>query len=249
MPAVVVAAAVLAGAGAVGGLARAAGEALEIDLNARFIAVTASFTGATVDLYGATDGAGDVIVVVRGPAARITMRRKERVGGIWVNTDSVNFPAVPSFYHMAASRPPADIATTETLAASGVGIDRLPLAPSEAVPAAERAEWRAALVRAQQRARLFPQQIGKVEFRGIRLFTTRLVLPANVPTGKYEVDVLLLEKRHIIGHRQALLEVRKTGFEAGIYAFAHERPALYGLIAILLALVAGWMAGVAFRRI
>ncbi|MGE0255138.1 MAG: TIGR02186 family protein [Alphaproteobacteria bacterium] len=234
---------------AVGGLASAAGEPLEVDINARFIAVTAGFTGATVDLYGATDGAGDVIVVVRGPAQRITMRRKERVAGIWINAASADFADVPGYYHVAASRPPADIASPETLAASRIGVDRLPLVAAEALPSAEGREWREALIRAQQRAGLFPQQVGKVAFRGTRLFTTRLSLPANVPTGQYDVDVLLVENRHIIGHRRAQLEVRKTGFEAGIYSFAHDRPALYGLIAIIIALVAGWLAGLVFRRI
>lgn len=248
-PFLAAAALTLAGALAIAGLARAAGEPLEVDLNARFIAVTAGFTGATVDLYGATDGAGDVIVVVRGPTTDITMRRKERVAGIWINAASVEFDDVPGYYHVATSRPLADIATPETLTASVIGVDRLPLAMNASMAAAEQTEWRAALVRVQQRAGLFPQQVGKVSFRGTRLFTTRLLLPANVPTGQYDVDVLLLEDRHIIGHRQAQLEVRKTGFEAGVYSFAHERPALYGLIAIVIALMAGWLAGLVFRRI
>jgi len=248
-PFLVAAALTLAAALAIAGLARAAGEPLEVDLNARFIAVTAGFTGATVDLYGATDGAGDVIVVVRGPPMDITMRRKERVAGIWINAASLEFDNVPGYYHVAASKPLGEIATPETLAASVIGVDRLPLAMNAAVAAPEASEWRAALVRVQQRSGLFPQQVGKVFFRGTRLFTTRLVLPANVPTGHYDVDVLLVEGRHIIGHRQAQLEVRKTGFEAGVHSFAHERPALYGLIAIIIALVAGWLAGLVFRRI
>lgn len=249
LPFLVAAALTFAAALAIAGLARAAGEPLEVDLNARFIAVTAGFTGATVDLYGATDGAGDVIVVVRGPPMDITMRRKERVAGIWINAVSLEFDNVPGYYHVAASRPLGEIATPETLTASVIGVDRLPLAMNAAVAAPEASEWRAALVRVQQRSGLFPQQVGKVSFRGTRLFTTRLVLPANVPTGHYDVDVLLVEDRHIIGHRQAQLEVRKTGFEAGVHSFAHERPALYGLIAIVIALVAGWLAGLVFRRI
>jgi hypothetical protein len=42
--------------------------------------------------------------------------------------------------------------------------------------------------------------------------------------------------------------VNKIGFGADIYDFAHEWAALYGLIAILLAVSAGWAAGLIFRK-
>jgi hypothetical protein len=42
--------------------------------------------------------------------------------------------------------------------------------------------------------------------------------------------------------------VRKVGLESQIYDFAHEQAAFYGVIAIAVALVAGWVAGAVFRR-
>jgi hypothetical protein len=45
------------------------------------------------------------------------------------------------------------------------------------------------------------------------------------------------------------LQVLKSGFEDQVYSFAHDRAALYGLIAIAVALVAGWFAGYVFRKI
>src|SRR2546426_9410212 len=84
-------------------------EALAADLTSHLIAITTGFTGTSVVLFGATDGPGDVIVVVRGPEREITVRRKSRVAGIWVNTQEVTFANVPSFYAVAASRPVPDI--------------------------------------------------------------------------------------------------------------------------------------------
>ncbi|HEX7967714.1 MAG TPA: TIGR02186 family protein, partial [Stellaceae bacterium] len=48
------------------GPARAA-EPLIADLTSHFIAITTGFTGTNVVLFGATDGSGDVIAIVRGP--------------------------------------------------------------------------------------------------------------------------------------------------------------------------------------
>ena len=44
------------------------------------------------------------------------------------------------------------------------------------------------------------------------------------------------------------LFVSKVGVEAEIFDFAYEQSALYGIIAILVALMAGWLAHIAFRR-
>ncbi|HEV3177595.1 MAG TPA: TIGR02186 family protein, partial [Stellaceae bacterium] len=58
------------------GLAAASGparaQALVADLTNHLVAITTGFTGTSVVLFGATDGNGDVIVVVRGPERDIT---------------------------------------------------------------------------------------------------------------------------------------------------------------------------------
>src|SRR3984893_18268925 len=83
----------------------ARGQALGADLTGHLIAITTGFTGASVVLFGATDGPGDIVVSVRGPEREMTVRRKERIVGIWINTDDLTFAKVPSFYDIAASRP------------------------------------------------------------------------------------------------------------------------------------------------
>ena len=85
--------------------ARAQAQAIVADLSAHEIAITAGFSGTELLLFGATDGEGDVIVVVRGPATTMSVRRKSRVLGIWINTESLRFRDVPSFYRVASSRP------------------------------------------------------------------------------------------------------------------------------------------------
>ena len=84
--------------------APARAEALVADLTNHLIAITTGFTGASVVLFGAIDGPGDVVVVVRGPDREMTVRRKRRIAGIWVNSQEVIFANVPSFYFVGASR-------------------------------------------------------------------------------------------------------------------------------------------------
>ncbi len=73
-------------------------DAVVADLSSHLVAITTGFTGASVVLFGATDGPGDVIAVVRGPDRPVTVWRKSEIAGIWANTDSMSFARVPSFY-------------------------------------------------------------------------------------------------------------------------------------------------------
>src|ERR1700759_1831364 len=103
-------------------------EALVADLTSHLIAITTGFTGASVVLFGATDGPGDVIVAVRGPEREMTVRCKSRVAGISVNTQQVTFANLPSFYAVAASRPVDDIVLPAVAAFYRLGIANLKLA-------------------------------------------------------------------------------------------------------------------------
>jgi len=103
-------------------------------------------------------------------------------------------------------------------------------------------------VRNKEAQKLYEPEVGRVSFLGTRLFRTRIVFPANVPTGNYSVEVLLIRGGQVIAAQTTPMFVSKVGFGADIYDFAHQWAALYGLIAILLAVSAGWAAGLIFRK-
>jgi uncharacterized protein (TIGR02186 family) len=228
--------------------APARADALVADLTSHLIAITTGFTGASVVLFGATDGPGDVIVVVRGPERDMTVRRKSRVLGIWTNTQSVSFDNVPSFYAVAASRPLDNIVTPSVAGLHRVGLDNLRFEATAKESPQTIEQFSAALIRTQQRAGLFPTEIGKVNFLGERLFRTTIEFPTNVPTGTYLVEVFFARNKDIVTGQTTPLVVSKVGADAEVFAFANRQPGFYGAIAVLMAVVAGWLASLPFRR-
>ena len=103
------------------------------DLSSRLIAITTAFAGTQVLLYGAAQGSGAAIaVLVRGPTRDTTVRRKSRVGPIWLNTSALEFRAVPSFYAVASSVPLEELAGPGALARHELGAERLRLTPGDA---------------------------------------------------------------------------------------------------------------------
>jgi uncharacterized protein (TIGR02186 family) len=228
-----------------GSAARA--EGLVADLTSHLIAITTGFTGASVVLFGATDGPGDVIVAVRGPEREMTVRRKSRVAGIWVNTQQVTFANLPSFYAVAASRPMTDILSPAAAGFYRLGIANLKLAASTPAPSVVVDAFRTALERTQQEAGLFVERTGKVDFLGERLFRTTIAFPSNVPTGTYLVEIFLVRDKDIVSGQTTPLVVSKVGVDAAVFEFSTRQPGFYGAIAVLTAVVAGWLASLPFR--
>ena len=62
------------------------------------------------------------------------------------------------------------------------------------------------------------------------------------------MEALLLVDGEVLSARSAGLTIEKGGFSAEIHDFAFKDGALYGVIAIALALVAGWLGSFAFRK-
>ena len=222
-------------------------EGLVADLTSHLIAITTGFTGASVVLFGATDGPGNVIVAVRGPEREMTVRRKSRVAGIWVNTQQVTFANVPSFYAVAASRPVADILSPAAAAFYHLGIANLKLVAATPAPSVVVDAFRTALDRTQQEAGLFVERMGKVDFLGEQLFRTTIMFPSNVPTGTYLVEVFLVRDNDIVSGQTTPLVVSKVGVDASVFEFSTRQPGFYGAIAVLTAVVAGWLASLPFR--
>jgi len=225
------------------------GNALIADLSKHLVAITTGFTGTDVLLFGTVEGSGDVAVVVRGPNDEVTVRRKERLAGIWVNGRNLTFSGVPAYYAVAATRPIDSFAPRSVLSRHQIGTEHLRLIEPGRATEAEIAEFRSALVEAKRLKGLYPEAAGQVSMLGERLFRTLLKFPSNVPTGVYMVEVFLIEDGQVTGAQTVPLSVSKVGTEAAIFDFAHDHSALYGIVAILIALVAGWIAGVVFRKV
>ena len=81
---------------------------LVTDLSKDQISIRGGFTGETLLLFGAIDptphGPVDgVVVVLRGPGENVTLRKKQKSFGIWVNEQAYRLGPLPvSYTHLRA---------------------------------------------------------------------------------------------------------------------------------------------------
>lgn len=238
-------------------LSGASAPVLVPDVSQRQIDIQYSFKGAELLLFGAIvypggrppDGKTDIVVVLKGPEQQIRMREKQKVAGIWMNTDSLQFQSAPSFYAIASSRPIKDIADKRAAAIYELGIDNIQLSPTSFTDTAEIARFERGLIDLQGRKGLFVQEQGTVEITDGVLYRAHLPLSARAVEGDYTAETFLVQDGRVIAAAVRDISVRKSGLERFVANAAQDWSLLYGLVAIIVAVVMGVLAGWIGRRV
>ena len=218
------------------------------DLSSHLIAITSNFTGTELLLFGAIDEPGDIVVVVRGPTSATVVRRKESTFGLWLTRRSAAFDGVPAFYAVTSTRPLTEIAPETLLQRLQIGLGSLRFHYVGKGIIEDIDEFRRALIRQKRREGLYHQSVGGVDFLGPKLFRTSISFPSTATVGTYQVEVYLIRDNRIIAAQSSPLFIDKQGVEQEIYDFSRQDPAAYGLVAVLTAMLAGWLAALLLRK-
>ncbi|MBC7767282.1 MAG: TIGR02186 family protein [Phycisphaerales bacterium] len=222
------------------------------------ITVSSDYRGSYVTVFGVNPdrrGRGDIVVVVRGPNEGAVVMRKRRVLGLWVNGDPVRFSEAPSFFAVLSNRPLRSIASAES-------IWRYQLDPAASAQLesstgdSDPSDYRAALVRLRRAQGLYqvyaggatPDQRGGLTMYQGGLFRAVVRLPANAPIAQYQADTYLFRDGRLISAQRIPISISRVGIERRIHDLATKFPLFYGMLTVMLALAAGWVAAFLFRR-
>lgn len=232
--------------------APAMSQELVTNLSKYLISIESTFTGAELLLFGAVEGRQldrqtDIAIVVRGPEDNLVVRRKAKVSGIWVNYDAATIGSVPGYYAVVSTRPLDQIAAPELLLRHGIGLDNLNL-PIKPPKYGDVGPYLQAMIRLRAREDLYQSDANGVVFVGDTLFRATVTMPANVPNGVFSASVYLFQDGNMIHAQTTPLYVSKAGFERFVYDLANRQPLIYGILAVAIAVFAGWSAFIAFRR-
>ena len=270
---------------------------LETDLSTHYIEIRTTFRGAALTVFGSLSGQSedeerpdapkiDVIVVVKGPAETLAVRRKEQVGPIWANGTSFTANNVPSFYFVASTRPVDEIVDADLLDRYHIGLDHLgvdfttgpaattpaqpvhasndnllfsspsgpksqralvPISPPVSLSPDQRHVFQDALVRLFKSRNTFSDQ-GTVTFVRPHLFRAEITIPSTVPEGDYGTEVYVVRNRQLLDAEYTVFFIDKKGLEGKVYGLAQKDAFLYGLLGVVIAIAAGWISELVFRK-
>lgn len=240
------------------------------------VEITARFDGSTILVFGAVRREApvpegppmEVLITVQGPDRPVTVRRKERRLGIWVNTDAVEIERAPSFYAIAATGPIDEVLSPQEDRRFRVTVPRAlgPAAPREpAITAGEPAvaegigveappalsadtqDFTDALIRIRTETGTYSLSESGVAFEEATLFRSEFTLPANLTEGIYRTRIFLTRDGAVVDVLVKDIGVRKVGLERWLFRLSQREPLIYGLLSVAMAVLAGWGASAAFR--
>ncbi|MGL4398178.1 MAG: TIGR02186 family protein [Hyphomicrobium sp.] len=238
-------------------------ENVEVDVSTRSVAITSSFTGTEILVFGTVEnsrqpsaeaGTYDVVVVVEGTRLPATVRKKTNVGGLWINTQSVRFATFPSYYAIASTRPLEEVADLDVRNRLEIGFAHIRLLPAGGTrttpsDADEMNAFKEAIVRLKQDERLYIKADYGVSFIGRSLFRSTISLPPNVPIGPLITRTYLFRDGALLGESKNEVMLERAGIERFLHDAARGHAVLYGIATVLLAVAAGLGAAFAFRRV
>ena len=219
------------------------------------IAITATFNGSDILVFGAVkrqtpppDGAPlQVIVTLEGPPNPVDISRKGHVWGIWINTERARVTSAPAFYAIATSGPLNQVLSqTEDLRYKIT----IPQAIQDTGVASQVPDGEAfinALIRIRKDQGLYVLDQGTVAVEQATVFHTDIRLPANLTEGLYKARIFLTRNGQVVDVHNTDIRVRKMGLERWLYELAKNQPPVYGLLSLVIAIAAGWLASAVFR--
>jgi uncharacterized protein (TIGR02186 family) len=238
----------------------AAAERLVSSLSNHVIKITPNFIGTQLVLFGIVErdvespprrSGYDVVATVKGPPETLVVRRKERVVGIWVNTDSRTFVQVPSYLAALSSRPIEQIVSLDLARRLQLGLRRT-LLPQQIGPdtadVVRDDPFRSAFLRLKESRKLYVEQKDAVSFLTPILYNATIPVPAGVPTGTYNVELKLFADGALVASGTEAFDIVKFGFEQFVAEAAVNYGLFYGLATAAMAMMTGWLASVMFRR-
>jgi hypothetical protein len=262
MRAAIVAAALLLGAPALGDDSAAS------LVETRRVNISLAFSGGSVFLYGtAPAGTLRIVSVMQGPiGAEVRLLKKGRVALFWLGVRQYRLGGLPSLYLVNGNCPlcnrvadcphgGGDEGWNTALAPLGIPVGREalratarieslsgPLAPGEAQEVVD-GYWDL-----QARRGLYAVAGNRVRLGASNAYFHTFPLSSHAPDGRYSISTYFLSAHGLIDSRENELFVRKSGLVASLARLAERRPAVYGIVTVLIAVAAGWVAGTLFRR-
>ncbi len=222
----------------------------KINLSPERVDIGAFFQGAEVALSGALPAGADAVVEVRGETSQQTLLRLGRRWGLWMTVGEIEVDQAPNLYLVMSSTPKIpELSGTPT--PWGLAYLKSQVKLQGALAPDENDRFLMEFLELKISEDLYETLPGAIRISkspgGGAAFQGAFRLPARVPPGPYQVRLSVLEDGRLLEQKTAAFTVKMVGFPALFASLAYEQAALYGLLAVIIAIATGFIMGFLFK--
>jgi uncharacterized protein (TIGR02186 family) len=232
--------------------AGAAQDSARMTIEPRAIDIGALYNGTTLTATGSVPADSEAVVRFIGTSCDLHMKEKGKVGGVmWMNLESITFKGVPNICLVSSA---VDLNRLEADGGVTLGVLRLSgLKKSIEIEAKGGGHENAfeELLKLKQKEGLYREMFGNISYAsavdGQKTFSAKIPIPSRLIPGAYTVEVDAIRNGEVIARAEQPLTVNLVGFPALLAQLAFGHSALYGILATLIALLAGLGIGLIFQ--
>jgi len=217
-------------------------------LNPDVISIGTFFQGAELKVAAVIPAKAEAVMEVRGPGREEHLVRKGRRWGMWMNAGDLTISNIPALYFYAPTSP--DLLTIPSASWGYAALERQSHLSGAVQPEGEAFFFKQFIVLKESEGlfRSYSDGIAtELSPHGTKRITKVFWLPARVPPGVYQVLLHVIQDGGTILEKQRKLEITKVSLPSLVWTMAHAQPVLYGIAAVIIALIAGFLMGFFFK--
>jgi hypothetical protein len=215
------------------------------------IHIGAFFSGQYVQVSGEIPSGSQAIVEVIGKRIEEQLLRKGRRWDIWMSVGEIDIEEAPYVY-FALSTDPDEFSGLGADAEFGYAALKRRIYFKGDVQGITRAETLRRFIELKEEENLYSLQPGALKTSGSAGgFVTgegSFRIPSRISPGDYVVRISVVDHGRLLHSEATVLSVRMNGLPAFLSSLSRRHGALYGLFAVSIAVIFGFLVGVAFRR-
>ncbi len=215
------------------------------------IPISLGYHGTKVKITGEGLQAPDLIVQIHSPPGEEHLKYKGKAGGIfWMKLGTMTFENVPGVYLVYSTRDTHELLSPEKCAELSIGFDSLKNKAEikSTLKNLDRDKWLKEFMKFKKEEHLYLEKSGVVKVdQANQTYELEIDWPFEAPPGEYDVEVFAVKDQQVIDKAEAKIKDQRVGIEEILSHMAFERPALYGIIALVVAIIAGFGVGMIFK--
>jgi len=230
-------------------LALAAEDELAVATSIEQLDMTIRYHGEEILIFGEVQPGAEVLIKVISPLETARVKKKGKVFGfVWADVKRAEIRNIPGSY-MEISSTTLDRLSPRLQRQTKIdGNYQFVRDMAQVIPADGDARFFLdGYIKVKEKQKLYSHREEAVDIIKERLFRTAIQLPSRAPTGTYRLEVNTVKENRLVGHGTATLRVERTGIEQWITHTARHHAALYGVLAVFIATLAGFGVGLIFK--
>lgn len=208
------------------------------------------YHGAKLKITGKSDINDEIIIKISSPPTESSLKFMGKAAGLfWMKIGDMEFKPVSNVYMLYTTGAIDKIASPEERIRSLVGYDAIKaqLDITSSKGPVDKDRWFNEFIKFKEKDKVYGIYEGTIVKDGKGGFSATVDWPYQASPGEYKVIVFAIRDGRAYAEASQKLVVRTSGMITLLSDLAFKNPAIYGVVAIVIAMLAGLGVGIVFK--